>query len=651
MPGLRDHEPIVIEQFGGLWARGDPESAPSDHFTQADNVQYFNSGFETRSPIDKYQTTGSPLGHIVRVYNYVMQTGQSLLVLIEGGNIYHVIGPSTVHGPILSIPEMEDFGFVAISGRAYITPFKTYTNSQGVNYELGLEDEFVYVYKGDGTAARKAAGFPPTNDDDSPFIVYNTQTEGIIDKGIHVFAVSFSDGVDDSTGLGTSVFPVLYAPGEQQAIVANLPEGTVGITQRKIWATQAIDPEAWNPDTTTYTYYLVKTVNDNTTKFVTVDFADTDLTVPFVAGTLPNPTSGGITAQNSETDGHCDIGLHIIGVVFETDTGYLSAPGPETFAVQTFVDPTKAVDVANIPISIDPAVIKRHLVSSIAITGYNGDDHGYQMFFIPDGTIDNNVDTTKTVSYYDADLIADASHLMDNFSEIPAGVNLNTYHARMVVVGEFGTEESLEGLPEGVTDNRSVARVSAPGEPEAISKVDGLIIAPLDGNPLTNCQEFRDLLYLFKRTRTIAYSDNNDEPATWSDEIIDQGIGCPVHGIAAVLDSGGVNIDYLLIADWSGLMLFNGTYARPELSWKIEDYWMAMDRNNFRYIQIVNDSLYKKIWITLPTPIRHMMLHADYGEGLDAKNIKWTRWIFDPKISTITLIETNKLIVGALENV
>ena len=162
MPGVRDHDSLVIENFNGWWKRGDPESAPSDHFTTADNVQYFHSGFETRDPIDKYQT-GAPLGQkVLRVYDYVMQTGQSLLVLVDGGKIYHAVSPTLTHGPILTISGMTDFGFVAYNGRAYITPFKTYTNAQGVTYQLGIQNEFLYVYKGDGTPARKAAGPPPT---------------------------------------------------------------------------------------------------------------------------------------------------------------------------------------------------------------------------------------------------------------------------------------------------------------------------------------------------------------------------------------------------------------------------------------------------------------------------------------------------------
>ena len=518
--GVRDHGPLIIEQFNGWWSRGDPESAPSDHFIVAENVQYFNSGVETRDGIDNYQKGSTALVKIKRVYNYVMQSGQSLLVLVEGGSIYHVVGPNTIQGPILTIAGMDDFGFVAIAGRAYITPFKYYVDSQGINYELGIKNEFVYVYKGDGTPARKAAG--------------------------------------------------------------------------------------------------------------------------------PKPSGSPLTVAHDVT-GLTDFGFHLIAVVYETDTGYITALGPEVFGSLEF-DGEHKIKVSNIPVSPNAYVKKRHLVSTKWIPEYNEDQEGYQFFFIPEGNIDDNTTTTKVVEYFDADLLSDASHLIDNFDQIPSGVNLNTYHSRMVIVGEFGTDETLKDLPVGILDNRSVARVSFPGEPEAISKVDGLLIAPLDGNPLTNCQEFRDVLYLFKRSRTFAYSDNQEEPASWQEEVLDQGVGAPVHGIATVLDTGGVNIDFLLIADWSGLMLFNGTYARPEMSWKIENWWMGMDRNQFRYIQIVNDSLSKKVWMTLPPPNRHIVMHMDYGNGMDAMSVRWAKWIFDAKMSAVALIETNRLILGALED-
>ena len=650
MPGIRDHEPIVIEQFEGWWQRGDPESAPSDHFTVAENVQYINSAVETRDAIDKYQNTAVPLTNILRAYNYVMQTGQSLLVLKQGGEIYHCIGPTIQHGPILTIPTMEDFGFVAIAGRAYITPFKTNIDIQGHNYELGIPGEFTYVYKGDGTPARKAAGFPPVNASGGdggkkPFIAYNSAKDGAVTKHIHVIAVSFNGGI-----LGPQIFAVVEAPGDKQIQLENIPIGPGGTISRTIVMTKAIDPKDYKADQTGYTYYTALVIPDNTTVSKLLNIADADLLAVYAPGVTAAPTSAALTVANTDTEGFVDFGFHLLGVVYETDTGFLSAPGPEFFGAQTFVDVKKSITLTNIPVSPSAAVIKRHIVSTKWIPEYNGDQKGYQFFFVPKGILENNTATTITINYYDSDLLSDASHLIDNFSEIPAMVGLSTYHQRMVLVGDPSFPKKLDGTPDTTKpDNRSVAWLSAPGEPEAISQVDGLIVTPLDGNPLTVAQEFRDVLYLFKKTRTLAYVDNSDVPATWKEEVVDQGVGAPVHGVGTVLDSGGVNIDFLLIVDWSGLMLFNGTFARPELSWKIEDFWMTINRDGFRFVQIVNDSLSKRIWITLPEPNRNKMLHANYANGLDAKNIRWAKWIFDVKVSCVTLIDTDKVVFGASE--
>src|SRR5215471_7041460 len=157
MAGFRDHEVVTIEEFNGLWKRGDQDSVPSDHFSDGDNLKFIESGFEVRDGIEPLVAKGN----IVRMYNYKMTNGESLIALDFDGNIWHSLldGSGTIYGPVLTIPEMEDFGFVSIGGRAYITPFKTFTDLNGTELQKGLEDEFVYVYKGDGTAARKAAGF------------------------------------------------------------------------------------------------------------------------------------------------------------------------------------------------------------------------------------------------------------------------------------------------------------------------------------------------------------------------------------------------------------------------------------------------------------------------------------------------------------
>jgi|SRR5215510_54536 len=495
---FRDHTPVVIEEFNGWWQRGSNDSCPLDHFQQADNIQYFYSGFQTRDPIDKYQNVGSPLGNIVRVFMYTMQTQESLLVLVQGGDIYHVKSATVVLGPILSIATMTDFNAVSWAGRAYITPF--FTDSVD-NYEKGLQNQFLYVYKGDGTAARKAAGDPPT---------------------------------------------------------------------------------------------------------------------------------GAITPANGAA-GATDFGLHVFGVVFESDTGWLSAPGG--FASFT-TSANLSVSFTTVPVSLQAHIVKRHIVATKVIIGFDGNLDGYQFFFVPNATINDNVTTVlNNISFYDIDLLDDASHLIDNFSSIPAGVGLTTYHGRLVLTTTY-------------TDI-SVAYASEAGEPEAINQVDGVMVVPLDGKPLTNCQEYRDVLYLYKQTRTVGYSDNQDVPATWQMFIVDEGTGCSVHGIATVLDSGGVNVDYLLIADINGLMLFDGSYQFPPISYKIESYWFTLNKNDFEFVQVANDSLKKKLWITQPND-RHQLIHMDYNEGLSPDKVKWARWIFDAKISSICLINIDDLIIGAL---
>ncbi len=500
---VRDHKPTNLQKFNGLWARGDDLSCPEDHFTDCQNLQFFTGGFRSRDGVAPYQAASAALPDAIRIYNYKTQTAEGLLVLVGGGSIYHVIGDTTVHGPILTIPEMTDFGFVQIAGRAYITPYATYVDDLGRNYQKGLENEFLYVYLGDGSAARKAAG--------------------------------------------------------------------------------------------------------------------------------PAPTGVGFSAANSGVAGFTDAGFHIFAVVYETDTGYLTAPGPALFATLTTLA-DKRVDISGIPVSPNPYVTKRHIIATKVIVNYNGDQAGYQFFFIPTGTIENNVDTTLSVSFFDVELLEDASYLLYNFEEIPAGVAITTYHGRLVLGATFNDE--------------SLVMVSQIGEPEAISQLSGFIIFPLDSNPVTNAQEFRDVLYLFKMTKTGAVIDNGDEPATWPFQFIDQGVGTCVHGIAKVLDSEGININFLIIAAYSGIVLFNGSYSKPELTYKIENLWLDLDRNEFHFLHFANDSVSGYLYTVLPNGD---LLFADYTEGLNPKNIKFCPWVFDGVVSTVALVETNKLVIGTRE--
>lgn len=625
---MRNHDPIVLEEFKGLYKRGNPESCPIDHFSDCENMQSIESGFETRDGID---TLHGP-GNVIRIYRYNSPTlGEGLISLHTDGTIKHTVyNPNQVF-TILTLPiSVEDFDFQEFNGRGYITPAEITEDNFGNKSITGLAGSFLYVYLGDGQPARKAAGNPPVNGELKPLIVFNSQTDGKIDKGVHIFGISNDDS---SSALGPEVLPVLNAPGGKECHLINIPIGSGGTASRAIYATKAIDPKDYDPSNSP-AFYRVTTIGNNTDTSIALNFSDADLTVPFASGASSVPTDdGALRVENSTDDGHCDFGLHLIGVVYETDTGFLSAPGPEFFGAMTFVNIRKGIQISNIPVSPDSFVTARHLIATKKINNYNGNQNEFLFFFIPEGTINDNVSTSKFVSFYDAELLEDASYLIDNFSEIPAGAGLATYNGRLVL---FNTD----------TD-KGVVYLSAPGEPEAINQVDGLIIPPDRTDEIWNAQEFRDVLYIFKKNRTLPYVDNGDVPATWAESTpIDMGIGAAPHGIAQVLDSGGVNIEFILIVHFGGLYVFDGVYQKPELSWKIEDLWLGMDRSDFVFIQIMNDTINKRIYISLPNK---RMLYADYKDGLNWKDIKWWPWRFDIEVNTIALINFNQLIIGSLQ--
>lgn len=495
---MRDHQPIVLDKFNGLWSRGNTEETPLDHFSDCNNLKYIGSAtFATRDGIARHQSVAVPLGNIQRIYNYPTTDKNTILVLISGGLIYHVVDSVTVYGPILSIAAMTDFGYAPYSGRAYITPFTTELVG-GLNRERGLNGEFLYVYKGDGTPARKAGGTAPT--------------------------------------------------------------------------------------------------------------------------TLITPANGAA--------GHTDAGVHIFGYVYETDTGYLTAPGGLKVFTTGAALSVSFSTVANSP---DTFAAKKHIVASKVIQDYNGDLNGYDLFFIPDATIPNNTTTTlSNISFYDADLLDDATHLKDNFATIAAGVGLCVYHNRLCLYTQY--------------DNISLVRVSFTGEPEAFSEISGLLEVTPDGNPITNAAELRDVLYIFKRSKTISFVDNGGEPTEWPQSTVDNAVGTGVHGIATVLDTGSSNIDYLIVGSYKGIILFNGTYILPELSWKIQALWAAQDfKTKNRIIQILNDSVNQVIYCVLTD---RTMLYGDYSNGFDPKSIRWSPWSFAVHVNTIALVNVSELLLG-----
>jgi hypothetical protein len=745
---VRDHLGLVLDKFNGLWNRGDVDATPIDHFSDCLNIKFKGgSSFATRDGIGISQNVSVPLYNIKRIYNYATQTANTLLVLTYDGttgNIYHVVSPTLIYGPILTIVGMQDFAFVPYAGRAFISPFAT--TQLSLNPPLALT-ALVAPGTGLGVGVYSYATTLLTSiGETTPSLLTTVTTLGAIpNPGVNIPVITdagnvgtnnlvvgqiykwkftfcydpshpFYQTLPSNASLGftnitqtdqlqisvtTSINPALYTNIyrtvgngaiyylEAEGIsAANLGGYVVGLTSDAALITQATAPVANTTQTQQVNLSsipvssptpggvvigrniyrtavnasqlkLLTTIADDTTTVFTDITADVSLGVnaptvntAFIGteiiqlgltgqflyiyagdGTAARLAAGAgmtgtMTIGNGVT-GYTDPGLHIFGFVAETISGYLTPP---TILTKFTTVATNSVDFGAIPTSGSPYVVKRHLVATKVIdpTIFNGDLTGYEFFFVPNAEINNNTDTfLNNISFYDAQLLEDASYLLNNYTQVPAGASLSLYHNRLCLAAT-ATDPSL-------------MLVSAPGELEAFDQVAGLIVVPLDGNPITNAQEMRDVLYVFKRAKTYGYADNGGDPSSWPSIVIDNALGTCVHGIATVLDSGSSSVDFLIVCTFQGVSQFNGKYVTPELSWKIEAVWKALNRNSFGLIQLVNAPIQKEIYIVLPTG---NILVANYANGMDSKNIRWTQWNYTMFVNTVAIQNISDIILG-----
>ena len=329
-----------------------------------------------------------------------------------------------------------------------------------------------------------------------------------------------------------------------------------------------------------------------------------------------SPTGFNLTAVDDVNSGKVESGIHLVGVCYETDSGFLTRPGG-------FIDfnstGNRRLSIGNIqagPIG----VIARVLVSTKALGEFNGDFINRGYYFIPGGRIPNNADNTKVVDFYDADLQSDATYLLEQLEEIPAGVCINsTARSRMLVGGE--------------NIHSSTVRVSATGEPESFNGVEGFFnVNPGDaGSGVKNIFEHREVIVVSKSQRTYATVDNLNPAAFWKVVGLDPSVGAEPHSIARILDYGQTIQDLAIIADRSGVHIFNGTFSLLPLTHYIDDYWKRINSDHFDKVELVLDPINYKIYAIVPLDDAILPTHVlcgDFRLGLSHETIKWSPWTF-----------------------
>ena len=338
------------------------------------------------------------------------------------------------------------------------------------------------------------------------------------------------------------------------------------------------------------------------------------------------PSGSIITADGASGD--IEAGTHLIAVAYESDSGYITVPGPTLF--DAYVAPgAKKCDLSTVPTG--PAgIAKRHILATKSIASYDGNQTGYVFYFVPGATITDNVTTTITIDFFDANLISDATYLFDQLTTLPAGLGLCELDGRLVLWGADGLE--------------SIVYISKAGEPESINSVDGfMVVDPTEAGIVTNCFGFRGSLVVCKKRRLYQATPTSSNAGYWPWISIDRGKGTTVFGLANIIDSRGTNLDYAIIADQSGVYLFDGVVREPDLTWKIRDFWRdRLNQTVLEVIQVAVDPVAKCIYIAVPLDSATeptYILTGDFQNGLNHEKIRWLLWEFPVKCTSILVQE------------
>jgi len=361
-----------------------------------------------------------------------------------------------------------------------------------------------------------------------------------------------------------------------------------------------------------------------------------------------NPPSGfTLTVAEGGATGSDQIekGKHLFAVVFETSSGFLTKPGLNgtEFAILTATG-GKEANLSGIPVG-PSGTVARHVLTTKILPEYQTGTQSFQeWFFLPDGKIPDNTTTVKNnVKFFDVALQDSADRLLDQLSEVPAGVFLVDYESRLCVGGEAA--------------NKSTIRVSDPALPESFSAVDGFCnVNPGDaGGGVSNGVAHRGSLYISKAQRFYGTNASAGAPSSWPIISVDSGVGTECFGISSVLDSRGHSRDQFLVAARAGLYQYLGAFNERELTWNVKDDWARINQIYFNKVQVCIDPQREWIYVAAPldseTECSHIF-YGDYSEALDPEGIKWSIWDM-PKHPTCILVKVDdstkktKLVFGS----
>lgn len=692
-----NQEDIPLEGFKGLFDRGRDEVVPTDHFIDCLNLRFEVAGVKTREGMVESVTPDpavikliGPYKVVRHFFRYAEGIGNYLIFLLDDGRLYgQADGKTTL---LLNIAAMKDFSLCDTFSRVYITPHdglkglanekvywwdKTTFRAAGgaapvaavpmsfANNGSGQDEVQTLTMTGTATSGSLSFDTPYGKTVELPYNFTTAQIKSCLEgdnqrqaiwiKGAAggTFTVEFGGQISGNIAWNANAATVKAALEG----IPNIGAGNIDVlsgagTELSPWLILFIGTLAKQPQgllivngsnlTGTSVEIHVDEVLPGRTLYGAgnIDVTDTAGGTPWVitfkngAGKLDQPlliVNNSLTGVNPaftivETTrgvpiGSIDQGTHKFAVAYETETGFITPPGVKIAGVFTpsVYDAPGAYKVEISAIPLGPAgTVARHILAT-----KSGEE---EFFYVPNGRLGNNTDDTFVVDFYDSDLLESADYLFDLLEEIPSCLKIIKYGARFVFVGY--------GVP-----NNSLARISRAGEFESLDQVEGIyLVNPDDRFQLKTAFEYRNIIYWVKTLGVFASQDNGQEAAYWETAVvIDLGVGGEVNSVAELPNvTEGVTKERVLFLDRSGLLLFDGAFRRPELTWKINDRWLEINKDKFHTMQLWDDPVNQFIYFNCPygigQEVPNYVFHADYSEcGAypDHENIKWTPWHFN----------------------
>lgn len=363
-------------------------------------------------------------------------------------------------------------------------------------------------------------------------------------------------------------------------------------------------------------FIMPYTTNDN---LYVYQIAANNLRVALGASPVAAPGVGAGAAGNVEA------GDHLFAYAFETDTGFITKPGP---AIKFTAAGAQQANLN--AVAVGPAgTVARHILMTKKITGFTGDLNAYEYFFA--GKINDNVTTVISINKFDTELVDSADYLFDQLSVVQSARGIFIYDQRLVV---FGFRNGRDG--------KGTAIVSRKNEMESFDGVDGNIILPQYSDAgVYGGFEYRGVCYICTPYTTYGFqADDTDVASNWPvTKIDDIGIACtevnpatnlaeiPSFAVAHYRGKHGIGIDdVILINTNSGLRVFNGSFG-DNLTHNIEyDNENATALKKYDHLVINPDSKELIMWVGDNGPLGPIALYADWKDGLSSETIRWSPW-------------------------